>query len=201
MTYHAEQLSGARGRDPSRAGRDRCCSKWFIRALPVPPVPAVSVVGVEELTFCRCHRYGTMLVDMHTHQVVDVGDCGQYLDRACRGEPKPAGQPPGCRPSRYRRISSGKCLPMPGQPAPATPARARHMRSGYAVPRPPDGRVNRNSRAPAGWSFRYRTGRRRLPPAAGPRAMDRSWLCPVEPHPPVLRCGSCQPARRSWCRH
>src|SRR5262245_9466494 len=38
----------------------------------IPPTPALQAVGVDEWAWRRGHRYGTMLVDLATHRVVDL---------------------------------------------------------------------------------------------------------------------------------
>jgi transposase len=43
-----------------------------VRASPVPHTPALQAVGVDEWAWRRGHRYGTILVDLLTHRVVDL---------------------------------------------------------------------------------------------------------------------------------
>jgi transposase len=46
--------------------------RW-VRGSPLPPqVPALQVVGVDEWAWRRGYRYGTILVDLPTHRVVDL---------------------------------------------------------------------------------------------------------------------------------
>jgi transposase len=43
-----------------------------VRAAPTPHTPALQAVGVDEWAWRRGHRYGTILVDLATHRVVDL---------------------------------------------------------------------------------------------------------------------------------
>jgi transposase len=44
----------------------------LIRRTPIPPTPALQAVGVDAWAWRRGHRYGTILVDLATHRVVDL---------------------------------------------------------------------------------------------------------------------------------
>ena len=44
----------------------------LVRAASVPHTPALQAVGVDEWAWRRGHRYGTILVNLVTHRVVDL---------------------------------------------------------------------------------------------------------------------------------
>jgi transposase len=44
----------------------------LVRGSPLPQVPALQVVGVDEWAWRRGHRYGTILVDLVSHRIVDL---------------------------------------------------------------------------------------------------------------------------------
>jgi transposase len=44
----------------------------LVQAAPMPQPPALQAVGVDEWAWRRGHRYGTILVDLATHRVVDL---------------------------------------------------------------------------------------------------------------------------------
>jgi transposase len=44
----------------------------LVRGAPIPPTPALQAIGVDEWAWRRGHRYGTILVDLMTHRVVDL---------------------------------------------------------------------------------------------------------------------------------
>ena len=43
-----------------------------VMALPAPPCPSVRVLGVDDFAWKKRFRYGTLLVDLERHQIVDV---------------------------------------------------------------------------------------------------------------------------------
>src|SRR5262245_12261534 len=44
----------------------------LVRGAPTPPTPALQAVGVDEWAWRRGHRYGTILVNLVDHRVVDL---------------------------------------------------------------------------------------------------------------------------------
>jgi transposase len=44
----------------------------LVRTAPVPPTPALQAVGIDEWAWRRGHRYGTIVVDLATHRLVDL---------------------------------------------------------------------------------------------------------------------------------
>src|SRR5919197_96063 len=61
----------------------------LVRAAKVPPTPALQAVGIDEWAWRRGHRYGTILVDLATHRVVDL-----LPDRAAASVAAWLAQPP-----------------------------------------------------------------------------------------------------------
>jgi hypothetical protein len=44
----------------------------LVRGAPIPPMPILQEVGVNEWACRRGHRYGTIVVDLATHRVADL---------------------------------------------------------------------------------------------------------------------------------
>jgi Transposase/zinc-finger of transposase IS204/IS1001/IS1096/IS1165 len=44
----------------------------LMRAAPLRPIPAPKAVGIDEWAWRRGHRYGTILVDLTSHRVIDL---------------------------------------------------------------------------------------------------------------------------------
>jgi transposase len=44
----------------------------LVRVAPIAPTPALQAIGVDEWAWRRGHRYGTILVDLANHRVVDL---------------------------------------------------------------------------------------------------------------------------------
>ena len=73
-----------------------------IMALPQAPAAAVTALGIDDFSFKRGNTFGTILVDLSAHQVIDLledanhRECGGVVARASRG--------PLCEPGPGQRV-------------------------------------------------------------------------------------------------
>ena len=45
---------------------------WSLHLLPIPPVGKVRVIGLDDWSWRRGQRHGTIVVDLERHQVLDL---------------------------------------------------------------------------------------------------------------------------------
>lgn len=45
---------------------------WSMLLVPIPVSPSVRIVGIDDWAWKKGHRYGTIVVDLQTHRVIDV---------------------------------------------------------------------------------------------------------------------------------
>jgi transposase len=109
----------------------------LVRAAPMPQAPALQAVGIDEWAWRRGHRYGTILVNLADHRVIDL-----LPDRSATSVAAWLAQHPTitvvCR-DRSDLYAAGSCtggrsLPSRPQPPPSL---------GSLPPRPPPGTPRR----------------------------------------------------------
>src|SRR5260370_931909 len=45
---------------------------WSLYLVPLPEVGQVEVIGIDDWSYRRGKRYGTIIVDLHTHKIIDL---------------------------------------------------------------------------------------------------------------------------------
>jgi hypothetical protein len=77
-----------------RGARDRCCAPlgkggerlvsklgipisdatllWCLYLVPLPPIGKVAVIGIDDWSYRRGKRYGSIIVDLRTHKIIDL---------------------------------------------------------------------------------------------------------------------------------
>lgn len=103
---------GARLAHHLRISVSRTMLLGLLRRVPLPQGDPLKIIGVDDFSFCRGQRYGTLLVDLETHRPIDMltdrksdslaqwlqpypeievvsrDRSGAYADGACRGAPQ-----------------------------------------------------------------------------------------------------------------
>lgn len=80
-----------------------------IMVLPTEPVEHVTHLGIDDFSFRRGHRFGTILVDLQTHKVLDV-----LSDRTADTSAKCQAVHPEIDAGRVE-IEEETMLPLPGE--------------------------------------------------------------------------------------
>jgi len=45
---------------------------WSLFLVPLPPVGQLEVIGIHDWSYRRGKRYGTIIVDLHAHKIIDL---------------------------------------------------------------------------------------------------------------------------------